>query len=155
MEKKRNVQLTCFEKYRAEGMFICQPACFYSCMRTYIFTAMKVTTNGDNVFFWGSCCIPGTIPSTLYTSNSFNLQTTLFSSVQFSRSVVSESLRPHESQHARPPCPSPTPGVHSNSCPWSRWCHPAISFSVFLPTIPPSIRVFSNESTLRMRWPKY
>ena len=51
-------------------------------------------------------------------------------SVQFSRSVVSDSLRPHESQHARPPCPSPTPGVHSNSCPSSRWCHPAISSSV-------------------------
>ena len=49
---------------------------------------------------------------------------------QFSRSVVSDSLRPHESQHARPPCPSPTPGVHSNSCPLSRWCHPNISFSV-------------------------
>ena len=53
-----------------------------------------------------------------------------FSSVQFSRSVVSDSLRPHESQHARPPCPSPTPGVHSNSCPLSWWCHPAISSSV-------------------------
>ena len=53
-----------------------------------------------------------------------------FSSVQFSRSVVSDSLRPHESQHARPPCPSPTPGVHSNSCPSSRWCHPTISSSV-------------------------
>ena len=51
-------------------------------------------------------------------------------SVQFSRSVVSDSWRPHESQHARPPCPSPTPGVHSNSCPSSRWCHPAISSSV-------------------------
>ena len=51
-------------------------------------------------------------------------------SVQFSRSVVSDSLRPHESQHARPPCPSPTPGVHPNSCPSSRWCHPAISSSV-------------------------
>ena len=50
--------------------------------------------------------------------------------VQFSRSVVSESLRPHESQHARPPCPSQTPGVYSNSCPLSRWCHPAISSSV-------------------------
>ena len=49
---------------------------------------------------------------------------------QFSPSVVSDSLRPHESQHARPPCPSPTPGVYSNSCPSSRWCHPAISFSV-------------------------
>ena len=48
-------------------------------------------------------------------------------SVQFSRSVVSDSLRPHESQHARPPCLSPTPGVHSDSRPSSRWCHPAIS----------------------------
>ena len=54
----------------------------------------------------------------------------LFSSVQFSCSVVSYSLRPHELQHARPPCPSPTPGVHPNSSPSSRWCHPAISSSV-------------------------
>ena len=53
-----------------------------------------------------------------------------FSSVQFSCSVVSDSLRPHESQHARPPCPSPTPGVHSDSRPSSQWCHPAISSSV-------------------------
>ena len=52
------------------------------------------------------------------------------SSVQFSRSVVSKSLRPHEMQLARPPWPSPTPGVHSYSCPLSRWCHPAISSSV-------------------------
>ena len=51
-------------------------------------------------------------------------------SVQFSRSVVSASLRPHESQHARPPCPTPSPGVHSNSRPSSQWCHPAISSSV-------------------------
>ena len=51
-------------------------------------------------------------------------------SVQFSRSVVSDSLQPHESQHARAPCPSPTPGVHSNSCPSSQWCHPTISSSV-------------------------
>ena len=50
-----------------------------------------------------------------------------FSSVQFSRSVMSNSLWPHESQHARPPCPSPTPGVHSDSHPSSQWCHPAIS----------------------------
>ena len=54
----------------------------------------------------------------------------LVRSVQFSCSVVSDSLRPHESQHARPPCQSPTPEVHSNSCPSSRWCHPAISSSV-------------------------
>ena len=52
------------------------------------------------------------------------------SSVQFSHSVVSDSLRPHEPQHSRPPCPSPTPGVHPNPCPVSRWCHPTISSSV-------------------------
>ena len=51
-------------------------------------------------------------------------------SVQFSRSVVSNSLWPHEPQHTRPPCPSLTPGVHPNSCPLSRWCHPATSSSV-------------------------
>ena len=50
--------------------------------------------------------------------------------VQFSRSVVSDSLRPHEPQHSRPPCPSPTPRVHPNSCPSSRWHHPATSSSV-------------------------
>ena len=58
----------------------------------------------------------------------YNLAT--FSSVKFSRSVVSDSLRPHESQLARPPCPSPTPRVYPNPCPLSRWCHPAISSSV-------------------------
>ena len=59
-----------------------------------------------------------------------NVLSHLLSSVQFSRSVVSDSLWPHEPQHARPPCPSPTPGVYPNSCPLSRWCHPAISSSV-------------------------
>ena len=53
-----------------------------------------------------------------------------FSSVQFSHSVVSDSLWPHELQHTRPPCPSPTPGVHPNSCPSNRWCHPVTSSSV-------------------------
>ena len=64
-----------------------------------------------------------------------------FSSVaQFSRSVVSNSLRPHESQHTRPPCPSPTPGVHSDSHPSSQWCHPAISSSVVpFPSCPQSL----------------
>ena len=52
------------------------------------------------------------------------------SSVQFSHSVVSDSLRPHEPQHARPPCPSPTPGVYPNSCPLSQWCHSTISSSI-------------------------
>ena len=63
-----------------------------------------------------------------------------FSSVQFSHSVVSDSLRPHESQHTRPPCPSPTPRVHSDSRPSSQWCHPAISSSVipFSPAPNPS-----------------
>ena len=71
---------------------------------------------------------------------------------------MSDSLRPHELQHARPPCPSPTPGVHSDSRPSSRWCHPALFLGrplLLLPPIHPSIRVFSNESTLCMRWPKY
>ena len=80
-----------------------------------------------------------------------------FSSVQ---SVMSDSLRPHESQHARPPCPSPTPGVHSDSCPSSESVMPSSHLILccpllLLPPIPPSIRVFSNESTLCMRWPKY
>ena len=56
--------------------------------------------------------------------------TALYISVQLSHSVVSDSLRPHEPQHARVPCPSPTPGVHPNPCPLSRWCHPTISSSV-------------------------
>ena len=54
----------------------------------------------------------------------------IISSVQFSCSVLSDSLWPHESQHARPPCPSPTAGVYPKSCPLSRWCHPTISSSV-------------------------
>ena len=57
-------------------------------------------------------------------------ETHLATSVQFSRSVVSDSLRPHEPQHARPPCPSPTPGVHLNPCPLCWWCHPTVSSSV-------------------------
>ena len=60
----------------------------------------------------------------------FNCLINLHSSIQFSHSVMSNSLRPHGLQHARLPCPSPTPRAHSNSCPWSRWCHPAISSSV-------------------------
>ena len=79
-------------------------------------------------------------------------------SVQFSRSVVSDSVRPHEPQHTRPPCPSSTPGVHPNPCLSSRWCHPTISSSAIPSSFCPQslhIRVFSNESALRIRWPKY
>ena len=79
-------------------------------------------------------------------------------SVQFSCSVTSDSLQPHGLQHARPPCPLPTSRVYSNSCPLSVMpsnhlilCHPLL----LLPSIFPSIRVFSNESALRIRWPKY
>ena len=79
--------------------------------------------------------------------------------VQFSCSVMSDSLRPHGLQHARPPCPPPAPGICSNSCPLSQWCHPTISSSVIpfssWPSIFPSMRAFSNESLLRMRWPNY
>ena len=89
---------------------------------------------------------------------SYLLFNSAFLSVQISRSVVSDSLRPHESQHARPPCPSPTPGftqthVHRVGDPSSHLilCHPLL----LLIPICSSIRVFSNESTLHMRWPKY
>ena len=80
-------------------------------------------------------------------------------SVQFSRSVVSDSLWPHGLQHARLPCPSPTPRACSNSCPSSLvmssnrliLCHPLL----LLPSIFPSVKIFSSESVLPIRWPKY
>ena len=79
-----------------------------------------------------------------------------FSSVQSLSRVL--LLWPHELQHARPPCPLPTPGVHSDSHPLSQWCHPTdLSCHSFLllPSIFLSIRVFSNESALCIKWPKY
>ena len=103
------------------------------------------------------CTLPGVIPGPVVTclglrwqayTNDVNVLFLClwFSSVQFSRSVVSDSLRPHESQHARPPCPSPTPGVHSDSGPLSRWCHPAISSSIIrfssCPQSPPASESF-------------
>ena len=99
-----------------------------------------------------------TSPLFLKTSYYFMQITTLMvHSVQFSHSVMSNSLRPHEPQHARPPCPPPAPGVHPNQCPLCRpsdhliLCCPLLLLS----SISPSIRVFSNESVLRIRWPKY
>ena len=86
-------------------------------------------------------------------TNSFFVLLLLFSS-----SVMSNSLQLHGLQHARLPHPSPTPRACSNSCPLSWWCHPTISSChplLLLPSVFPSIRVFSNESVLHIRWPKY
>ena len=82
----------------------------------------------------------------------------IYCSVQFSHSVMSDSLQPHEPQHTKPPCSSPTPRVHSKSCPLSWWCHPTTSscrLLLLLPSIFPSIKVFPNESVLHNSWPKY
>ena len=110
------LSLECFEspKTLAQSEFTMTRACAGSVQKL---TGCKIPGWSSKMFvgYLGHpyCCIPG-----------FWLVS------QFSRSVVSDSLRPHELQHARPPCPSPTPGVHSNSCPLSLWCHPAISSSV-------------------------
>ena len=91
----------------------------------------------------------------------YTLKTTDLRSIisQFSHSVVSNSLWPHELQHTRLPCPSPTPRACSNSCLSSWWCHPSVIFlshpRLLLSPIFPSIRVFSNESVLCFRWLKY
>ena len=69
-------------------------------------------------------------PVVMYGCERWTIKKAQFSLVQFSRSVVSNSLWPHESQHAKSPCPSPTTGLHPNSCALSRWCHPAIAYSV-------------------------
>ena len=77
---------------------------------------------------------------------------------QFSSSVVFHALQRHGLQHARPPCPPPTPRVYSNSCPLSQQCHPTIILCrplLLLSSIFPSIKVFSNESVLSIRWPEY
>ena len=73
---------------------------------------------------------------------------------------MSDSLQPNGLQHARLPCPSPTPRPYSNSCPLSQWCHPSNHLILYHPlllliSVFPSIRVFSNESVLCIRWPKY
>ena len=90
----------------------------------------------------------------LYLSRPLNMN---IQSIQFSRSVVSESLWSHGLQQARLPCPSSTPGACSNLCPSSRWCRPTIILCCplfLLPSIFPSIRVFSSESVLCTRLPK-
>ena len=78
-------------------------------------------------------------------------------SVQFSHSVMSNSLQLHGPQHARPPCYLPAPETCSNSCPSSRRCHPhlILCHPLLLPSVFPGIKIFSNESVLCIRWPKY
>ena len=96
-----------------------------------------ITPISDLTFTWLSLCV---------------------SSVQFSRSIVSESLWSHGLQQTGLPCSSLSPGVCSNSCPLSQWCHPTISSCRPLHLLPStfhSIKIFSNESVLRIRWPKF
>ena len=86
-------------------------------------------------------------------------QGNLYGSIQFSSSVVSNSLWLYGLQHTRLPSPSPTPGAWSNSCPLSQWCHPTFLILchpiLLLPSVFPSIRDFCSESVLCIRWPKY
>ena len=90
--------------------------------------------------FWGAPKSLQMVTATMKLKDAYSLKGKLWpASVQFSRSVVSDSLRPHESQHTRPPGPSPTPGVHSGSHPSSQWCHPAISSSVVPFSCPQSL----------------
>ena len=96
--------------------------------------------------------LPGIFPTQGANPGLLHCRQTLYC-LLFSHLVLSSSLRPHGLHHARLPCPSPSPGACSNSCPLSQWCHLTISSSVI--PFSPSLRVFSNKSVLRIRWPKY
>ena len=122
--------------------------CFYYC------NVSSTLPGAISVSFPSSAPSEALCPKMVWDQCSRSVQ---FSSVQLRRSVVSDCLQPHGLQHARLPCPSPTPGAYSNSCPLSQWCHPTISSCfplLLLPSIFPSIRVFSDESLLHIRWPK-
>ena len=122
------------------------------------YTSIKKKVNDNNNTkpkTWRTCVIGSDQIKFLIGNQTDYFPLEVFSSIQFSHSVVSDSLWPHESQHASPPCLSPTLGVHSKH---EYRVGDAIQPShplFLLPPIPPSIRVFSNESTLHMRWPKY
>ena len=92
-----------------------------TCILHYLVSSYQWGSEGEGV--WGSEMGRVGVVSTMFSSLKI-------SSVQSSHSAMSDCLQPHGPQHARPPCPSPTPGVYSNSCPLSRWCHPTISSSV-------------------------
>ena len=104
--------------------------CLFSVFPILLYSSPIATTFITSVMNYFNSFIISFLITSL-SSNSFQILLIDWSaSVQFSHSVMSNSLRPHELQHARPPCPSPTPGVHPNPRPSSRWCHPAISSPV-------------------------
>ena len=109
--------LICISPMTNEQLFMCMIAICISYVAKWLFTFLPT-------------CKYLYINVYIYTPIYSSIFIVTFSSVQFSRSVMSDSLWLHESQHARPPCPSPTPRVHSDSCPLNQWCHPAISSSV-------------------------
>ena len=112
----------------------------------FIFGGYKITADGDCSHEIERCLLLGR-------KTMANL-----SSVQFSHSVMSDSLRPHEPQHARPLGPSQTPRVHPNPCPLCQWCHPTVSsFVVPFSSCPQSFPAsyLSNDLALHIRWPKY
>ena len=117
----------CYSTYISERTVISR-ACIKHVILFFAALALKrVLLVSEKQFAFCCCCDLCHIEMSIFIKN-FIYES--FSSVQFSCSVVSNSLRPHESQHARPPCLSPTLGVHSDSRPSSQWCHPAISSSV-------------------------
>ena len=98
-----------------------------------LITSCNNNSSVQNIFFTGKCGLLTPLRNLRVSNSSYLKQKWLLryiSSVQFSRSVVSNFLRPHEPQHAMPPCPLPAPRVHPNPCPLSQWCHPTISSSV-------------------------
>ena len=102
--------------------------CYLLISFSFLFKNTSLTCNYSLTFSWLNFCED--IYFVVFLTCRALKQYLANSSVQFSRSVVSDSLRPHEPRHARPPCPSPTPGVYSKSCPLCRWCHPTILSSV-------------------------
>ena len=147
--------MLCQNPQGAGGFSENEPLSLLACPCNKVFTAPNVTTKilafsahlvtASCTMLWTS--IPSSSAILLSRSNPLNL---FISSVQFSHSVMSDSLWPHESQHARPPCPSPTPRVHSNSRPSSRWCHPAISSSVVPFSCPQSLPALESFPTSQL-----
>ena len=125
--------------------------------KNYLLFIWNSSLTGCLEFYLGIVCGVDTREWLVYQLFSLLLVPQCTSSVQFSRSVMSDCLQPHELQHTRPPCPSPTSGVHSDSRPSSQWCHPAISSSVVpFSSCPQSLPASQSfpMSQLFLRWPK-